>query len=134
MGRIRISAVGLLGLIAAAPSWAASCDLGRAPAVPVIKNLPYAQARALVLAGGWAPVPGTPHNELSDNETSFRDRGFAELQFCRMSDDSLCRFEFRAPSGILLWVTTSGDENPVLSSAAVVRAAKLSCADGPDPG
>ena len=134
MERIRIIAAGFLSLIAVAPSWAASCDLGRAPPVPVIKNLAYTQARGLVLAGGWAPVPGKPHNGLSDNEASFRERGFAELQFCRMSDDSLCRFEFRAASGILLWVTTSGDENPALGSEAVVHAAKLSCADEPDPG
>ncbi len=133
MGRISATFTGLAGLIAAAPVWAASCDLGRAPPVPVIRNLPYAQARTLVLAAGWSPVRGSPHNGLSDNESSFRERGYSELQFCRMTDDSPCRFEFKSPAGVVLWLTTTGDENPTLGSVAVVKIAKLGCLNEADP-
>jgi hypothetical protein len=134
MERKRLVAFGGACLFAAAPAMAASCDLGRAPPVPVVKNLPYKQARDLILAGGWLPVPGRPHNTLSDNETSFRERGFIELQFCRMNDESSCRFEYSSPSGAILWITTSGDENPALASVATVKAAKLACAGDADPG
>ena len=134
MERIRLAAAGLAALFAAAPARAASCDLARAPSVPVVKNLPYKQARDAILGGGWSPVAGRPHNELSDNETTFRERGFTELQFCRISSDSPCRFEFMSKAGVNLWITTSGDENQALGTSAVVRGAKLACAADGDPG
>ena len=134
MERIRLAAAGFAALIGVGPAMAATCDLSRAPAVPVVKNLPYKQARDLILAGGWTPVPGKPHNGLSDNESSFRERGFSELQFCRMSDTSPCRFEFSAQSGVTLWITTEGDENTTLGSEATVKAAKLACTADGDPG
>ncbi len=122
-------------LAGAGPAWGVSgCDLTHAPAVPVVRNLPYGAARAAILAAGWTPQPGRPHNALSDNETSLRERGFNELQFCRMSADSLCRFAFAAPAGVTLWLTTTGDENPTLGTQAVVSAAKLACSKDGDPG
>ena len=136
MERIRGPLALAISLLAAAPgpARAASCDLAHAPAVPVVKNLPYKAARTAILAAGWLPMPGRPHNGLSDNETSFRDRGFTELQFCRLTEDSLCRFAYRANGGVTLWLTTTGDENPTLGSQATVKAAKLACAADGDPG
>ncbi len=136
MERIR----GLLALAVSAlaagtnPAQAADCDLGHAPGVPVVKNLAYQDARAAVLAGGWSPIQGRPHSSLSDNENSFRERGFTELQFCRMSEDSLCRFAFSGRGGVTLWLSTTGDENPTLGTHAVVTAAKLACTKDGDPG
>jgi hypothetical protein len=112
---------------------AGTCDLAKAPAVPVIKTLPYVQARQALLAAGWQPVAGHPHNDLSANESTFRDRGFTELQFCRMTADSLCRFEF-TESGFTLWLSTNGDEDATLQTQAMVKAAVLACAGDPDPG
>ncbi len=132
MERIRNLAGGAM-LLLAAPAVAAPCDVTRAPAVPVIRNLPYAQIRATVLASGWSIVRGRPHNELSDNESSFRAAGDDELQFCRLTADSLCRFEFSSPAGVALWITTSGDENPTLGSHAVVKDVKLACIAAGDP-
>jgi hypothetical protein len=120
-------------ILASGPARAAGCDLGRAPAVPVIRNLPYKQVRSAILANGWAIVPGRPHNDLSDNETNFRADGYGELQFCRLTADSLCRFEFTSPAGVALWITTTGDENPALDSRATVKAAKLACTADGDP-
>ena len=134
MERIRLTVACGVSLFAAVPAFAASCDPGRAPTVPVIKNLPYKQARTMILADGWRAVPGQPHGTLSDNEATFRERGYTELQFCRLNADSLCRFEFASQGGVLLWVTTTGDENPALDSQAVVKAARLSCLADGDPG
>jgi hypothetical protein len=134
MVRIRIIASSAALALAAGPAIAAGCDLGRAPAVPVIRNLPYKQVRPAILANGWTLVAGRPHNDLSDNETNFRADGYAELQFCRLTADSLCRFEFTSPAGVALWVTTTGDENPALDSRATVKAVKLACTGDRDPG
>lgn len=104
----------------------AACDTAHAPAVPVVKGLAYAQARQAILGGGWAPVAGHPHNDLSNNEQTFRERGFSELQFCRISADSYCRFQFSAGQ-VALWVTTLGEENAALDSHAEVKSARLGC-------
>ena len=135
MERIRgLQALAVCAVAAVAnPADAANCDLGHAPGVPVVKTLTYKSARAAVLAGGWLPMAGRPHNALSDNETNFRDLGYTELQFCRMSEDSLCRFAFTA-GPVTLWLTTTGDENPVLGTHATVTAAKLACGKDGDPG
>jgi hypothetical protein len=134
MERIRLAAALAASLIAAGQAAAASCDLSRAPAVPVVKGLPYKDARVAILAGGWTPIQGQPHNDLSDNETNFRDRGYTELQFCRLDTDSSCRFAFSSPAGVTLWITTTGDENAALSTQAIVKAAKLACGKDSDPG
>jgi hypothetical protein len=134
MERIRLAAALAAGLIAAGQQAAARCDLSHAPAVPVVKALPYAEARTAILAAGWTMIQGQPHNNLSDNEASFRDRGFAELQFCRLDTDSSCRFAFSAPGGVTLWITTAGDENATLGTQARVKAAKLACTGDGDPG
>ena len=112
---------------------AMACDVGKAPTVPVIKSLPYVEARAALLAGGWHPLPGHPHNDLSANELAFRGDGFTELQFCRLTADSVCRFAFSAPGGYVLWVSSTGDENAALQTRATVRSATVACDGDPDP-
>jgi hypothetical protein len=134
MERIRVNIALIASLLAAGPCRGANCDIGHAPPVPVVKNLPYKDARAAVLASGWLPQRGRPHNDLSENEASFRERGFTELQFCRLNADSACRFAFNAPAGVTLWLTTSGDENPALGTQATVSDAKLACSKDGDPG
>ncbi len=111
---------------------AAQCDTAKAPTVPVVKGLPYAQARTAILATGWQPVVGHPHNDMSNNEVTFRDRGYTELQFCRLTDDSPCRFEFSS-GAISLWVSSLGDENAMLSTQATVKSVKLACLGDPAP-
>ncbi len=113
---------------------AIACDQAHAPTVPVVKGLPYKEARDAILSSGWQATTGHPHNELSSNESSFRDRGYSELQFCRLTADSPCRFKFTGAGDTALWITTTGDENVALSTQATVKAAKLSCATDPDPG
>ena len=121
------------GALLCAAARAAPCDVGKAPAVPVVTGLPYKDARQAILASGWKLTVGHPHNDFSINETTFRDRGFNELQFCRLTNDSPCRFKFTSPQNVVLWITTTGDENPTLGSVASVKAAKLACVGDPDP-
>ncbi len=134
MERIRLAVALAAGLISYGQAAAARCDLSHAPAVPVVKDLPYKEARQAILAAGWTPIQGQPHNDLSDNETTFRDRGFSELQFCRLDTESSCRFAFTGRGGVTLWITTSGDENAALDTQAKVKAAKLACTGDSDPG
>jgi len=119
-------------LFAAHPAFAVACDTSKAPVVPVIRGLPYAQARTAILASGWQPVVGHPHNDMASNEATFRDRGYTELQFCRLTDTSPCRLMFSA-GNIALWIVTEGDENAMLGTQAVVKSAKLACVGEPDP-
>jgi hypothetical protein len=133
MARIRrIVFAALAAYAVPCAAWAAACDTAKAPTVPVVKGLPYAQARTAILASGWQAVVGHPHNDMSNNEVTFRDRGYTELQFCRLTDDSPCRFEFAA-GGVSLWVATTGDENAMLGTQATVRSVKLACAGDPAP-
>lgn len=134
LARIRAAGFPFAVVLAVAASGAAraACDTSKAPAVPVVKGLAYQQARKDILGAGWQAVAGHPHNELSNNEVTFRDKGFGELQFCRLTNDSLCRFKYAA-GDVALWVTTTGDENPLLDSQAVVKAARLTCLTDPDP-
>jgi hypothetical protein len=123
----------LAGGMLCAAARAAPCDLGKAPTVPVVKGLAYKDARQAILSSGWQLTVGHPHNDFSNNETTFRDRGYGELQFCRLTADSPCRFKFTSANNVVLWITTTGDENPTLGSQASVKAAKLACVGEPDP-
>ena len=133
MWRIRTGLALLCGLMFCGVARAQTCDLAKAPAVPAVKGLPYKDARGALLAA-WQPVTGHPHNDMSSNEASFRELGYTELQFCRLTADSPCRFKFSAPGGFALWITTTGEDNPTLGSAATVKTAKLACQGDPDPG
>ena len=133
MVAIRPVLVVLAGALLCTTARAAPCDIAKAPAVPLVKGLPYKDARQAILSGGWQPTVGHPHNDFSSNETTFRDRGFGELQFCRLTADSPCRFKFTSSNNVVLWITTTGDENPTLGSQASVKAAKLACVGDPDP-
>ena len=134
MWRIRIGLALIAGALNVAAAHAQACDQAHAPAVPVVKGLPYKDARQAILGTGWQPATGHPHNDLSSNESTFRDRGYSELQFCRLTADSPCRFKFVGAHDTALWITTTGDENVALSTQASVKAAKLACAGDPDPG
>lgn len=127
------AAIALFAGLLACPSALAACDTSKAPSVPVIKGLPYKDARQALLTGGWQPTAGHPHNDMSSNESTFRDRGYGELQFCRLTSDSPCRFQL-VQSGFALWITTAGEENTTMGTQATVRAVKLACQGAPDPG
>ena len=103
--------------------------MAAAPAVPVIKGLPYDQARTALIGAGWAPGHGSQFSELSGNQVAFHDRGYTELRSCSLGAGSPCRFDYTG-HGFLLRVTTTGEENTVLGAKAVVDRAELDCGPG----
>ncbi len=115
----------LIGLHSAAAEPA--CKLASAPAVPVIKGLAYDQARAALLAGGWQPGHGSQFSDMDATQEAFHERGYTELRSCSGSQGTTCHFMFAAGSGVVLEVTTQGEENAVLNTRAVVVAADLGC-------
>lgn len=109
---------------------ASACNLASAPAVPVIKGLPYDQARSALTGAGWVPGHGSQFSELSGNQVVFHDRGYTELRSCTLGAGTPCRFEYTS-RGFVLRVTTTGEENTVLGAKAVVDNADLGCAGQP---
>ena len=119
---------GWVGIWPGSPALAASgCDLSAAPVVPVIKGLTYDEARAALLASGWQPGRAAKFSDLAGNEAAFHERGYTELVSCAVASESACRFQFAGKGGTLLTVTTSGEENSLLDSKAVVSGADLGC-------
>jgi hypothetical protein len=122
----------ILCLVSGTPAWATgapACDLAGAPAVPVIRGLPYDQARASLLASGWLPGHGSQFSDMAGNQAIFHERGYTELGSCDFGQGNACHFQFAGKGGVVLKVTTSGEENPLLDAKAVVDGAQLACED-----
>ncbi len=116
-----------LALLLPPAASALACDMAAAPDVPVIKGLDYDHARAMLLAAGWQPGHGSQFADMSGNQGVFHDRGYSELVACSFDQSAACHFNFNGRGATLLKVTTSGEENPLLDTKAVVRAADLGC-------
>ena len=126
---VRIVASCALACLAANAARAApGCDLAGAPTVPVIKGLPYDQARSALLASGWQPGHGSQFTDMAGNQSVFHDRGYTELQSCDFNAGAPCHFLFTG-HGVELKVVTKGEENPLLDSKAIVNSAELACAE-----
>lgn len=128
---MKLSAAILYGVISlpACAAAAPACNPAAAPPVPVIKGLPYDQARKALLAAGWTPGHGSQFTDLAGNQAAFHDRGYTELRSCGLGQGTPCRFIFAAKGDVALTVTTTGDENPLLDTQAVVDGAELGCAN-----
>ncbi len=112
---------------AGSASAAPGCDVSAAPVVPVIKGLTYDEARAALLASGWQPGHVSKFAGVAGNESVFHERGYTELMSCALESGSPCRFQFGGKGNTLLTVTTSGEENNLLDTKAVVSGADLGC-------
>ncbi len=106
---------------------ASGCDLSAAPVVPVIKGLSYDEARTALLTAGWQPGHVSKFAGVAGNESVFHERGYTELVSCTVASGAPCRFQFSGKGNTLLTVTTSGEENSLLDSRAVVSGADLGC-------
>ena len=127
---VQIAVLCALACLAAQAAGAApSCDINTAPAVPVIKGLAYDQARAALLAAGWQPGHGSQFTDMAGNQSVFHDRGYTELVSCDFNAGTLCRFAFIGRGGVELKVVTTGEENPLLDSRAVVNGAEIGCGE-----
>ena len=123
---VRIAALSIC-LAAPAAQAAPSCNLAAAPEVPVIKGLAYDQARAALLAAGWQPGHGSRFTDMAGNQAVFHDRGYTELVSCDIAQGAPCRFVFTGRGDFQLKVVTTGEENTLLDSKAVVSGAELGC-------
>ncbi len=118
----------LLVLIAADSARAdpQTCDTATTPPIPAIKGLVYEKARALVVAAGWVPTHGSQYDDMASNQNFFHARGYTEVQFCAVDVNTPCRMDFIS-KGVLLRVTTWGEENALLDTHAVVKKIELAC-------
>lgn len=87
------------------------CLATPAPAqgVPALREgMPYAQARSLILAGGWKPVAqaAAPANAI---EAQQRAAGRVELEACAGTGEGPCRFAFAGRDRRLIVVTVNND-------------------------
>ncbi len=126
----RIAIFCVLTCLAAKTACAApACDTAGAPTVPVIKGLPYDQARAALLAAGWQPGHGSQFTDMAGNQSVFHDHGYTELQSCDFKQGAPCHFLFVGHGNVELKVVTTGEENPLLDSKAVVSGAEIGCGE-----
>lgn len=84
--------------------------------VPRIYDLPYDEARALLIETGWIParnhhLHGQSVEVQSGNGPIFWDRGYWELEACSGTGAAPCVFRFFDPSRRVLVVTTEGEED-----------------------
>ncbi|MDO5530319.1 MAG: hypothetical protein Q4F71_13025 [Paracoccus sp. (in: a-proteobacteria)] len=86
---------------------AASTEVCGARAVPDIYGQPILEARDLLGAAGWAPVP-VPEDERDPGEF-FAANGITEVSHCAGSGMGYCGFNYRNDSGDTLFVVTGGD-------------------------
>lgn len=125
---VRTALLCTLACLAAHPACAApACNLADAPSVPVIKGLPYDQARAALLGAGWQPGHGSHFTDMAGNQSVFHDRGYSELQSCDFNQGAPCHFLFVGRGNVELKVATTGEENSLLDSKAVVNGAEIGC-------
>lgn len=84
--------------------------------IPRIYDLPYDEARALLIESGWIPAKnhhlhGQSVDVQSGNGPIFWDRGYWELEACSGTGAAPCLFRFFDPSRRVLVVTTEGEED-----------------------
>lgn len=79
------------------------------PQMPKLeKGMSYDEARQLIIATGWQPIPTTTDNPL-DGTANWRRRGFNEVTACSGTGMGFCRFEFSAGDRKLVVVTAGRD-------------------------
>lgn len=93
---------------------------GLAQSIPNLQQeMPYAQARQLLLNGGWQAVivPTLQRGyELSGTEDYIANQlGYGEMEACAGTGLGLCRFTFAAADGRrLIVVTANNEQEPIL--------------------
>ena len=101
-----------------------ACSPGRHAVLPEIMGLSYHQARAQLIAAGWAPLRGdlvdVPHPP--GNASYFlKVRGYSEVESCSATGLAWCRFLFQDMYGNKLLIGSVGEEVPGIQTAEVNR-------------
>ena len=99
-----------------------SCTGGR-DETSLIIDMPYSEAREILLKSGWMPVPA----DRSDLDFEYRlphfyyDAGYREAIACSGTGVGYCAFKFQNKKGEYLRVTTQGgDYSPDDGSPPIV--------------
>jgi hypothetical protein len=103
---MRISIWLVAGLLFAGLAGAATAQPATAPPGAADQPIPYAQARAQMLAQGFQPAPAlSPEDTRCDDHPAFC-AAWPELLVCNEDMAATCEFAWRTPGGKLMLVTT----------------------------
>ena len=92
--------------VAISPFMLSSC-VGRHSEQPLIINMPYSEARQVILKSGWTPVTNTaPDEEVGARVPHFRELGYVEVDACSGTGMGYCKFIFQNEKGLFLSVIT----------------------------
>ena len=62
----------------------------------LIMNMPYLEARKIILADGWRPVISkTPEEVMGFHALNFRELGYMEVDACSGTGKGYCSFYFQ---------------------------------------
>lgn len=78
----------------------------------LIINMPYHEAREIILQSGWAPVDAnrSKMDEQYNMPHFYYDAGYTEVMACSGTGAGYCTFKFKNDSGQYLRVTTQGGD------------------------
>lgn len=108
MNNMKYLLVGLLVLVLPIVS---SCK-DRESEKSIIMNMPYHEARKVILQSGWKPVLGNTSDEnIGVPALAFRDLGYIEVDDCSGTGIGYCSFYFQNEKGQYLRIGTEGDDN-----------------------
>jgi hypothetical protein len=91
---------------------------GRA-AVPNVYGMSINEARRVLWAKGWAPVPTNPPPEPRSREGELAKRGVTEVEGCSGTGFGYCRYNYRGGGGLLNVATVGDGDFPTVSSYAI---------------
>jgi len=85
-------------------------------AMPEIKGLAYADARAKIISAGWAPFQTLANDSYDIGFEPLKSvwaLGYHEADACSGTGEAPCRFDFKDKCNNLLYVTTVGVFNSI---------------------
>ena len=87
--------------------------------VPNIYGKPINEARRLLWARGWAPVPTRPAPEAASREGELAKRGVTEVEGCSGTGFGYCSYNYRGGGGLLSVATVGEGDFPTVSGYSV---------------
>ena len=132
MYRSILATVAMIAILMTNNSFA-HCPIIQHSEVPVITEMSYHDARALLLAAEWQPLKSIHHNDLENPDISygngalFWDKGYVEIESCAGTGLAPCVFNFADIYGNSLKVVTVGEESPKYNNYAMVDRYWLVC-------
>ena len=73
----------------------------------LIVNIPYSEARTVILQSGWKPIPNNESDdEIGSHAIDLRNKGYVEVDDCSGTGMGYCAFHFQNDKGTFLLVTT----------------------------